>query len=380
MYAQQEHKKIFFCTGALSGDYLSAWYCKKLRALDPALVGEAIAGKALENEGIILKHHFNDIQATHLTAASSMFLRIFSIPSLLRSVNELARYFVDEKFTDLVLVDFPFFNLPLARAIKKISKNIKVTYVAPPELWFWRSWGIHYLLKWYCDKIVVLYPFEKYWYKQHLDLEVEWIGYPFYERLHEQVQQHDQKKHQIALIPGSRMSEVKTFLPILAEFVAVFHKKYPEVTFILPLAETISRDFVAQELIKYKIASNVIIVTDGDEKLKKMSSSCLAISKPGTTTLELAILKIPSVVMCRVGWMTYWLSCLMVPQKYVSLPNIFLDTEVFKEFFQSDCTVKKLMVEVDKLYQSFLHKDDFYKNKLHDLDRLDVQFSYSGAA
>lgn len=374
VYAQQREHKMFLCTGAVSGDHLGAWYCKELKKQGLLLRGQAIGGSAIEQEGITLLHHFNDIQATHMTATSGIFTRMFRLPGVFSRVKQLAKEIIDQKVDEVVLIDFPFFNLPLARALKKISPQVKVTYVAPPELWFWRGWGMQYFLKWYCDKVIVLYPFEQQWYREQLGLEVSWLGYPFYDRLYQYVQTSPDKQPTIALLPGSRPHEILALLPTLAQVVAVCHTLHPEVSFILPLADTIPLDAISSVLEKYNVSNMVKIITDQDEKYKALSACCCALTKPGTITLELALLQVPSIVLCKVGWMTYWLSWFIVRQKYVSLPNIFMQQPVFVELFQGDCSPARITKEVERLYGSFKNNGELYQTKMQSLRHLHEQF------
>ena len=365
-------KKIFIVDGELSGDRIAAWYIHALKQRHHNLTCEAIGEQFLAQEEVKLLHNFTTLRSG-IRIASGIFNYIKNIPTCIDLFHQVTDYILMHNFDHIILVDAPFITIPLARALKKRCRSLHITYIAPPELWFWGTWHIDKVIKKYCDKIIVIYPFEVAWYKK-IGLPVEWLGYPFYEEflpylLHEQA-----KEKCIALLPGSRQGEMTTMMPILASFIKQFHAQYPDVAFILPLAESFTVESMNNLLQQYDIINSVKIITGTSEKKNALSKCCFAITKPGTVTLDLALLKVPSIITYKVSWATYLFIRFTANPVYVGLPNLFSGREICKELLQEDCNAQTLLREALTLYRAFLTKDALYQQKLDDLEALRQTF------
>ena len=365
IHAQEDSKTVFIVTGELSGDRLGAWYLQHLKKEHKSIRCHAIGGDYLKEEGAILHKHFNELTI----GIAGLFNLIGKLPSVVRTFRELSHYLLAHDFDEIVLVDFPLLNIPLAWYLQRYKKDCRITYVAPPELWFWGSWGIDGVLKSSCDEIVVLYPFEKTWYQQK-NLPVKWHGYPLYDDLIKK-QSTRKKEHIIALLPGSRRVELDILLPIYAKVVSTFKAKHPEVRFILPLARSIPIDSMNMRLASLGIEDAIEIIVDEAEKYELLQRSCLALTKPGTVTLELAFLKVPSVIVYKVPLLTYWFSKLIIQVPYVGLPNLLLGKEVQPELLQNKCTPTNILDTLENLYESFSTNGTQYQEMLSALD--DIQ-------
>jgi lipid-A-disaccharide synthase len=218
----------------------------------------------------------------------------------------------------------------------------------------------------------VLYPFEVEWYRQH-GATARWLGSPVYDSLQPYFDLCDNKEKLVALLPGSRKSELERFLPIFTSVVKNFAVRHPDVKFVLPIASSLSNDFVQKQFEKsgLKNYSDKLIITHTQaEKLELLSKCCLAVTKPGTVSLELALLKIPSVVMFKISWLTYLFARLFVKVKYMALPNLLLDFSLFKEFIQADCKEALISKELENLYLAFCYKSNDYVMKMKKFDEL----------
>lgn len=359
-------KKIFFVSGEVSGDRLGAWYLKRLQQDHENLQVTAIGGHFLQEAGAKL---YKNLEELNIVGVSEIIKRI---PFILNFLKNLKYYILQNNFEEIVLIDFPGFNLRLARALKKANPKIKITYLSPPQTWIWGKWRIKKLKK-YCDELIVLYPFEVEWYKKH-GLDTYYFENPVYSKLKESFEnwKFDQeflkeKKNQIAIIPGSRTSEIKKLLPFVVEIIKKIKNTWSDIKIVLPIAQSFSYDFIENELKKLLdeqynfFRKNIILVQDEKEKLKLLSQCCLAITKPGTITLELALLKVPSIVFYKTSWFTYILARPLIKVKYMSLPNLLLNKFMFKEFIQQDCKVDNIFEYFSKCYNNFLHKKDAYQ-------------------
>lgn len=357
-------KRIFIVTGELSGDKAAAWFVKKIKEqYDEPIYFEAVGGNSLCECGVNIYKRFESLNVTGIVEI------IWHLPRIFRLMHQIAAHIKNNNFDEVVLVDFPGFNLKLAQKLNSICPELKITYFCPPQLWCWGAWRIKKLKK-YCNKVVVLYPFEVEWYTQR-GLNVEWIGNPVFDNMKKYFALTEQKENLIALIPGSRISEIKRFIPLIGQVVKLFGLYHPDAKFILPVAESISEEFIRSELRKACSNHNKIkILRSEQEKFEQLSKCCLAITKPGTITLELALLKIPAVVFFKISWLTYIIGRPLVKAKFMSLPNILAGKEIYKEYIQGDCKAKNIFDYARRIYQGFTTPNIERKNILSDLNNI----------
>lgn len=358
-------KKVFIMTGELSGDLLGAWYVRKQYAAGTQdTYMEAIGGDHLQGAGAVLYQRFETLNVTGIVEI------IKHIPRLLSFLNKLAAYLVAQQFDEVVVIDFPGFNVRLIKKLKKLSPSLKITYFSPPQLWCWGAWRLASLKK-YCDRIIVLYPFEVEWYHKR-GVQVEWIGSPVYDRMQPHFESAETKKNMIALVPGSRVSEVTVLFPLFAQIALALKKVHPSVQFVIPQASSIPEDQFRSHLDRsglLGLGDALKIVRDDDKKWSILAQCCMALSKPGTVTLELALLKIPACVIFKVPWLTYWIARMLVSVPFMSLPNLLLHDEVYKEFIQY-FTSEQLKQHALHLYQSCVNQDQRYVSTVHRLEGL----------
>jgi len=165
-------------------------------------------------------------------------------------------------------------------------------------------------------------------------------------------------------MPGSRKSEIEALLPVLADVVRRLKLIWPKVKIILPLAESLSLSFIERKLRKEGIFNwgrNVEIVQGRQEKLKALNKCCLAVTKPGTVSLELALLQIPAVIFYKTSWVTYFVAKAVANIKCMALPNLLSKEPVYKEFVQDKCKSRLIFNYTNNLYKNFLNQDDEYK-------------------
>ena len=361
---------IFFVTGEVSGDRLGAWYLKRLHKENPNISCTAIGSTHLQHAGAQILQDVTQ-ESLGVTGISKI---ISAIPDLYYKYKDISKHILDNDFEHVVLIDSPFINVPLARKLKKAKKEkIRITYIAPPELWIWGTWGIDTMLKRYCDQIIVIYPHEKTWYENQ-GIHVDYYGYPNYDNLSSYFALSNQKEHQVAVYFGSRKSEIKTTLPLFAKVIKRLHIKHPDMRFIIPLPENTNAqtiDKIKDRLLFEDINLNhILLVQDEKEKHEQVAKSCIGITKPGTMTLVLALLNVPSIIAYKVSTLTYWFSKLFFKVDYVGLPNLILNKYVCPELLQGECTKEKIYKHAENLYQAFLQNTDVYNQKLAAFDEL----------
>ncbi|KKP24696.1 MAG: Lipid-A-disaccharide synthetase [candidate division TM6 bacterium GW2011_GWF2_28_16] len=350
-------KKIFIVAGELSGDQTAAWYLKKRSKIEKLEV-HAVGGDNLYKAGANIYDSYKKLNIVGVVEVLSKLKFIFGY------LKKLTDYITQNNFDEVVLVDFPGFNLILAKRLKQKNNKIKIIYLAPPQLWAWGAWRVKKLKK-YCDNLVVLYPFEVAWYKKH-GLNVEYLGTPLCDKLHDYIDLDLPVKKQITVLPGSRKQEIKKLLPLLASVIKRIKFLDSSIKIILPLAESLDKKFVEDELRKNGLLNNfgdnIKIITDEQEKIKELKQSFMAITKPGTVTLELALLNVPAIIFYKTSWITYFLAKLVVNIKVMGLPNLFLNKIIYKEFIQGNCTVDNIFKEIKNIYDGYLQNSGYYLN------------------
>ena len=350
-------KKIFIVAGELSGDKLGGWYIDRFLKHQENVHIEAVGGDFSQQAGAKIFQRFETLNVTGIIEI------VKKLPSILRNLKKLALYIIDNNFDEVVLIDFPGFNLKLAQKLKQMRSDIRITYFSPPQLWCWGAWRIKKLKK-YCDELIVLYPFEVQWYGQR-GVKASWHGSPVYDRLQEYFPRADQpKKKRIAIMPGSRSSEIENMFYLFAGVMKKFLQHDPDIQFIIPVAQSLSRDLITKKIKEEGLGGfidNIKLVFGEHDKLQTLSSCCLAITKPGTVTLELAFLGVPAIVLFRTSWINYFIARPLVKIEYMALPNILLEQPMYKELIQGDCTVENIFKEAHELYQHVQKDDDQYR-------------------
>lgn len=256
-------------------------------------------------------------------------------------------------------------------------------------MWCWGAWRIKALKK-YVDQLIVLYPFEVDWYKQR-GLNAQWLGSPVLEALEPYRKRSILKSAHpedpfvalakdgrlegtlIALIPGSRISEIERLLPLFLQAAIHIKKSYPEVRFVLPLARSLSKVMLEEFVFKHdlsKIWQSVDIVSSEEEKFSILPQCLLAMSKPGTVTLELALLQVPTLVVYKTSWLTYNVARQLVSVSSMTLPNLLLGKQVFKELIQNNCDPETIAHEVLSLYESTRLQDEHYQRMMADCKKV----------
>lgn len=341
-------KKIFIVTGELSGDRLAAWYVQKRFASAEERAGLlAIGGDYLRDVGVALFDRFEKYNVVGIVEI------IKHLSHLLKSIRSLGRYILDNNFEEVVLVDFPGFNMRLARMLKKEKPSITITYLSPPQVWCWGAWRVKDLKK-HCDQLIVLYPFEVAWYQQRGACAL-WLGNPVYDAMSNYFSYVTNKKNMIALMPGSRKQEIEQLLPLLLQTVQILKQDIDSPRFIMPLARSISYDFLLSVACTHDLESvlgEVDIVCDDEEKYQLLAQCSAAISKPGTVTLELALLRVPTVIFYTTSWITYFLARIVVKVSWMGLPNLIVGREMFPELIQYNVTPNNIAQHVRTLLAS----------------------------
>lgn len=357
---------VFIVAGEASGDLVGAWFVQhKLSYLvPPAARLEGIGGEELEKSGVKLYSSYK------LFNAVGFFEILRRIPYFLRKINQVAGYIHEQRFSHVVLVDFGGFNLRLGKRLRQKDPSLKIIYVAPPQFWCWGEWRLK-SLKSFVNQIVVLFPFEVGWYKAR-DIDVHYFGNPVVERIVAARDEQITPVFKLGVFPGSRGQEIKAFLPLLSEAIKKLGEKWPALEIAVFQAPSIPPQALDCLV---EICPARIRIVPAEKRWGTMQECAVALTKAGTTTLELALLRIPTVIFYKAYWITYWLARLLVSVKRMGLPNIIVDQDLMPEFIQENCSPSKLAQAVGERLFLYEKNQESYKEECKRLGSVEAAFS-----
>lgn len=323
-------KTIMIVAGEASGDLHGASLVQEMLKTDPALNFYGIGGSKLEKMGVKLFANTSTMAVMGLTEVVSKLGSILKIMGMMKKS-------LDEYRPDLViLIDYPDFNLRLAKAAKK--KGIKVFYYISPQVWAWRKNRINQIKK-FVDKMAVILPFEVDTYATK-GFTVNYVGHPLLDLVKPRYSKQDSRKKisidenktTIALLPGSRLSEVTKLLPEMLRAAEILAQKIPDVQFVLPLADTLEEKNISDISKSSPVKIKVIAGLTYDV----ISSADLAIVASGTATLETALLGVPMIIVYKVSPLSYLVGRLIINVKNIGLVNIIANKTIVPELIQKD--------------------------------------------
>jgi lipid-A-disaccharide synthase len=338
-------KKVLIVAGESSGDLYGAKLAEAMASLSPQVQFYGIGGEEMERRGVNLLFSSSDLAVVGLTEV------LEKIGHIWRAWRDIKRFIVDHTPHLAVLIDYPGFNLRLARVLKKNA--VPVLYYVSPQVWAWRSGRIKKIAK-RVAKMAVILPFEVPIY-QHAGVDVEFVGHPLLDVLDADLSREELRRRfgmppdslLIGLLPGSREREVKTLLPPLVGAAEILSREFPSCRFILPLASTIQRDVVQGFIEENRIPLEVV---EG-RTFEVMKAADLLLVVSGTATLEGAIAGVPMVIIYRLSLISYLIGRMLVKVKCIGLANIVVGRKVVPELIQGEVTPQRIALEAAKILQ-----------------------------
>ena len=279
-----------------------------------------------------------------------------ALPTFLKAFNLLKNSARARKPDAAILVDFPDFNLKLAKALKK--QGIRVVYYISPQLWAWRSYRVRTIRK-YVDLMITILPFEKEWYEKRGIKHVEYVGSPLAMEVHasrsreEFCRDHEIEPARpiISLLPGSRHKEIVRILPVMIESAVEMTKERSDLQFIVALASEKSLPDVKQILKKAEKRSALpedLFIIAG-ETFDALNASDAAAVTSGTATLETAIIGTPMAIVYKTSAINYSLLRPLISVEHFGLVNLIAGERIAKEMIQGEFTPKNLETELSRL-------------------------------
>jgi len=297
--------------------------------------------------------------------------------------NNLVAEAIRRKPRFILLMDYPDFNLRLAEKLKKeLGQDIKVFYYISPQVWAWRQGRIHTIKK-YCDKVFLLFPFEVDFYKK-FNVPHEFVGHPLLddlnpELLDQSLQSYARERYGIkasekvlALMPGSRRSEVEFNFHIQLETARLLVKKYSDLRIMILVAPTLSKEYLQSKLEHFN--SPYILIKEDPNQMISMADFVLAAS--GTATLMVGLLQKPMVIMYRMKWLTGVLAKMLVKGvPFFGIVNLIMNEEVVPERMQAEANPEELA----RLLQRYIEEPDYRLSTIAKLAQLQHRLGDHGA-
>jgi lipid-A-disaccharide synthase len=329
-------KKIFILTGEPSGDKLASKVIGRLKKINPDIEYLSLGGDNIKSLGI--KSIFDLKNVTYL-GFTSVFLNIFKIK---KKINESVKAILDFNPDILFSVDSPDFTLRVAEKVKENNSKIKTIHYVAPQVWIWREGRVKKIKK-FIDHVFLLFNFEKKYFEKE-NVSCEFVGHPLLEKKDNSKINIDQiigkNRAIISIFPGSRVSEINNLTPILISFIKLMSQKYNDITFVFHSTNS-HKQLILSYINKSKL-KNCGVITD--EKIKDyiLQKSIFAISKSGTVSLEICNLKIPSIIIYKMGLINFLIIKMLVKTKYVNIINIAAGKEIIPELLQSNCNAENI--------------------------------------
>ena len=332
--------RYYIISGEARGDLHGSNLIKELKKKDTGADIRCWGGDKMEAAGANLVKHYKEL-------AFMGFLEVIkNLRTILKNIKFCKEDILQYKPTAIILIDYPGFNLRIAKWAKQ--QGIKVIYYISPQVWAWKENRVK-LIKECVDKMLVILPFEKEFYKKW-NYEVEYVGHPLVEVVDEFLLSSNKNpvsgiKYQlpentIALLPGSRQQEILKKLPIMLEVA----KHFPDYQFVVAKAPGLDESFYASLLAPYKNVSSVV-----NKTYELLVQSKAALVTSGTATLETALFAVPEVICYKGSAFSYQIAKRLIKIKFIGLVNLIMDKEVVKELIQDELTVENLKRELNLL-------------------------------
>ena len=357
------NKNLMIIAGEISGDLHGASLIKELKRLDQKINIFGIGGDKMKTAGMQSSYHINRM-------AFLGFVEVIKhIPFIRKVQKELLEIVKRENINTVVLIDYPGFNLSIAKKLKKL--NVKIVYYISPQIWAWGGGRIN-KIKRLVNKMLVVFPFEEKLYSDH-SVDVEFVGHPLLERLKEydflskeklfEKYSLDKNKEILLILPGSREQEVKHIFPEVIKAAVKLADEF-DLQVVTACSSNIDENIfnAITDIKDFKVIR--------DDTYNLLANSKFGIVKSGTSTLEAGLFKLPMVIVYKTSSPTYWIGRSLVKVDFIGMANIISGEKVVPELIQNRVTKEIIYDESKKilsdknLYDRIKSKFELLKEKL----------------
>jgi lipid-A-disaccharide synthase len=268
------------------------------------------------------------------------------------TLQEIGKYKPDA----VVLIDYPGFNLRLARALRRQTPQQKIIYYISPQVWAWNRGRIKKMAH-FIDLVLCIFPFEVDLYKQAGSRAI-FVGHPMIERLQSSVIDTERDRGIIGIFPGSRAREVRKIFPIMLETARDLQKRDSNLRFeVAAASEQLAREMEEILLGLQRSQDRQAIKIKTGQTAEIMQRAWTGIVASGSATLEAAFFRLPFVLIYKVAWLTYLAARLVVNVKYLGMPNLLAEKEVVPEFIQQRATPNAISEALQPLIENMSARD-----------------------
>ena len=333
----RDHKLVLMVAGEASADLHGSNLVKAMKAFCPGVIFCGIGGNNMKQAGVKILVSSSDMAVVGLTEVLQRFHTIF------RAANKLKATLKTHHPDLLILIDYPDFNLYMARIARRLQ--IPVLYYISPQVWAWRRGRVKKIAR-RVDRMAVILPFEEQFYRKR-GVTVDYVGHPLLDAFESNVQRPipeggtEIRNPVVGLLPGSRREEIRNMLPTMIRSAEILKTRYPDIRCLLPLAKTIESEFIDAFIGK---SSLNIEVHKGD--IYEVLNRChIALVTSGTATLDTAIMAVPMVVVYKVSPLSYRVGKMLIKTSFIGLANLVAGERVVPELIQDEVTPERLADE-----------------------------------
>lgn len=335
--------KYYIIAGEASGDLHGSNLMKALKKEDPEADFRIWGGDLMQEVSGKLVKHYRDL-------AFMGFVEVLkNIRTILGNIKFCKTDVLAYRPDVLILIDYPGFNLRIAKWAKK--QGIKVFYYISPQIWAWHTSRVHGI-KATIDRMFVILPFEKAFYQKY-GYEVDFVGHPLLDVVARrspnpdflQMHQLSAERPIVALLPGSRKQEIGRMLRVMLQV----PDRFPDYQFVVAGAPSQEEEFYRQIIQKANSKNKVHLILNKTYDLLQHAQAALVTS--GTATLETALFEVPEVVCYRGAPLSAFIARRLIDVPYISLVNLIVERPLLKELIQKEMTADQLATELERLFQ-----------------------------
>ena len=359
----KNEKNILVIAGEASGDLIGASLIKELKKTDPALLFYGIGGDRMQEEGMELSYHINQM-------AFLGFVEVIKhLPFIKKAQKKLIELVKSKNIKIVVLIDYPGFNLSIAKKLKVMG--VKIIYYVSPQLWAWGSGRVNKVRE-LVDKMLVVFPFEEKMYKEN-NVNVQFVGHPLVERInnHEFLLyedfclkfQLDKEKDILLVMPGSRENEVKKIFPHTIQAAGRIASEF-DMQIIVSCSSNLNEELFSSysDVVDFKLIKGFTY--------DLMKHAKFGIIKSGTSTLEAGYFALPMLIVYKTNYLTYLVMKKLIKVNSIGMVNILLGEKIIPELIQNRLIENLVYEESKKIlfnsseYEKIKTKLSEVKNKL----------------
>jgi lipid-A-disaccharide synthase len=368
----EQKNLVLIVAGEASADLHGANLIGAMKKQSPNVHFWGIGGRRMEKAGARILIPSSDMAVVGLT-------EIFSkARTIIRAYNRLKSIIKTFRPGLIILIDYPDFNIALARTANKCG--VPVLYYISPQVWAWRRGRIKKIAR-RVDRMAVIFPFEQSLYRGQ-SVSVDYVGHPILDEYYKNESNGGRPRTAepspsgsgpvLGLLPGSRLDEVKNLLPVMVGAAENLARHYPDLRGVIPVAPTIPADLVRSMTDR----TSVKIELSQDNIYKSMTHCDLAIVASGTATLEIAMMTIPMIIVYRVSALSFWIGKRIIKVPHISLVNLVAGAGIVPELIQKDATSQKISDEAHSILRGGRRRE----NMIQDLIRVRRTLGKGGAS